>query len=124
MSIQQEVLPRVSVEAGYYRRWLQGFLATDNLVVTPTDFTPFSINAPLDPRLPGGGGYVVSGLYNVAANKFGQTSNFITLADNVGTQYQRYNGLMVNINARPRNGLTLQGRRQRRKDRDRQLRDS
>jgi hypothetical protein len=109
VSIQQEVLPRVSVEAGYYRRWLQGFLATDNLAVTPTDFTPFSINAPLDSRLPGGGGYVVSGLYNVAANKFGQTSNFVTLADNFGTQYQRYNGLMVNINARPRNGLTLQG---------------
>jgi hypothetical protein len=109
VSIQQEVLPRVSVEAGYYRRWLQGFLATDNLAVSQTDFTPFSINAPLDPRLPGGGGYVVSGLYNVVADKFGQTSNFVTLADNFGTQYQRYNGLMVNINARPRNGLTLQG---------------
>jgi hypothetical protein len=109
VSIQQEVLPRVSVEAGYYRRWLQGFLATDNLAVSPTDFTPFSINAPLDPRLPGGGGYVVSGLYNVVPTKFGQTSNFITLAESFGTQYQRYNGLMVNINARPRNGLTLQG---------------
>jgi Carboxypeptidase regulatory-like domain len=109
VSIQQEVLPRVSVEAGYYRRWLKGFLATDNLAVSPADFTPFSINAPLDPRLPGGGGYVVSGLYNVVPIKFGQTSNFITLAENFGTQYQRYNGLMVNINARPRNGLTLQG---------------
>ena len=32
-SVQQEVLPRVSVEVGYYRRWLQNFLVTDNLSV-------------------------------------------------------------------------------------------
>ena len=56
VSIQQEVLPRVSVEAGYYRRWLQNFLVTDNLSVTAADFDPFSITAPADPRLPGGGG--------------------------------------------------------------------
>jgi hypothetical protein len=109
VSVQQEVLPRVSVEGGYYRRWLQNFLATDNLLTSPDDFTRFSINAPLDPRLPGGGGYVVSDLYNVVQGKFGQTSNYVTSADSFGSQYQRYNGFLVNINARPRNGLTLQG---------------
>ena len=25
------------------------------------------------------------------------------------TQYQRYNGVLLNVSARPRNGLTLQG---------------
>ena len=30
-TVQQELLPRVSVEAGYFRRWLQGFFVTDNL---------------------------------------------------------------------------------------------
>ena len=56
-SVQQEVLPRVSVEVGYTRRWLQHFVVTDNLVVTAADFGQFSVMAPSDSRLPGGGGY-------------------------------------------------------------------
>ena len=31
-SVQQQVLPRVSVEFGYFRRWLNNFTITDNLV--------------------------------------------------------------------------------------------
>ena len=37
----------------------------DNLAVAASDFDPFSVTAPSDPRLPGGGNFVVSGLYNV-----------------------------------------------------------
>src|SRR4029077_17698997 len=55
-SVQQELLPRVSIEVGYFRRWLQNFLVTDNLSVLASDFGTFSVAAPLDPRLPGGGG--------------------------------------------------------------------
>jgi hypothetical protein len=108
-SVQHEVLPRVSVEVGYFRRWLVNFITTDNRAVGPSDFGTFSVTAPPDPRLPGGGGYVVADLYNVALNKFGQTDNFITSASNFGKQYQTYNGLMINVSARPKNGLTLQG---------------
>jgi hypothetical protein len=108
-SVQQEVLPRVSVEVGYYRRWLQNFLVTDNLSAAATDFDAFSVTAPSDPRLPGGGGYVLSNLYNVVPTKFGQTNNYVTFAGKFGEQYQRYNGLMINVSARPGNGLTLQG---------------
>ena len=64
-SIQQEVLSRMSVEVGYFRRWLQNFTVNDNLVMTTANFDPFSVTAPADSRLPGGGGYVVSDLYNV-----------------------------------------------------------
>src|SRR5262249_35066651 len=108
-SVQQELLPRVSVEIGYFRRWLQNFLVTDNLSVLPAAFDRFSITAPADPRLPGGGGYVIPDLYNVSQAKFGQTNNFVTFSGKVAEQYQRYNGLMLNLSARPRNGLTLQG---------------
>src|SRR3954469_2370283 len=99
-SIQQQILPRVSIEAGYFRRWLNNFTVTDNLATAAGDFTPYSITAPADPRLPGGGSYAVSGLYNVVPAKFGQTSNNITLASDFGEQYQMYNGMLLNVSAR------------------------
>jgi len=108
VTVQQEVLPRVSVEAGYTRRWLQNFTVTDNLAVTAADFDQFSVTAPLDSRLPGGGGYVVSGLYNVKPDKFSLTNDLRTYAPNYGSISQVYNGVDVNINARMRNGLNLQ----------------
>jgi hypothetical protein len=106
VSVQQQLLPRVSVEVGYLKRWLQNFTATDNLVVTASDFTPFIYTAPSDSRLPNGGGYPVNGLYNIVPGKFGQTSNNILLTDK---QYQSFNGMLVSVSARIRNGLTLQG---------------
>jgi hypothetical protein len=109
VSVQQELLPRTSVEVGYFRRWLKNFTVTDNLFVTPDDFTKFSITAPLDSRLPGGGGFVVDDLYNVVLSKFGQTSNNITDAKNFGDQSQTFNGFLINITVRPRNSLTFQG---------------
>jgi len=108
-SVQQQVLPRVSVEVGYFRRWLNNFTITDNLAVGPNDFTQYGITAPTDPALPGGGGYRIDGLYNVVASGFGQTSNRITLADNYGDQYQKYNGILLNVSARFGRGVQFQG---------------
>jgi hypothetical protein len=107
-SIQQQLMPRMSVEFGYFWRWLGNFTATDNTLITAADFTPFSINAPSDPRLPGGGGYAITGLAN-QANKFGQIANNITDAANFGSQYQRYHGVLINVSARASQGLTFQG---------------
>ncbi len=108
-SIQQEILPRVSAEVGYFRRWLVNFTTTDNRRVSAAQFDRFSVTAPRDPRLPDGGGYVLSNLYNVTPTLFGQTDNLLTDAGNFGDQYQVYNGIQVNVTARPRNGVTLQG---------------
>jgi hypothetical protein len=109
VTLQQEILPRVSVEVGYTRRWLQNFTVTDNLAVGATDFDQFYINAPADPRLPGGGGYQVTGLYNVKPDKFSVAPNNLrTYAPDYGTITQVYNGFDVNINARMRNGVQLQ----------------
>jgi hypothetical protein len=107
-SVQQQVLPRVSIEAGYFRRWLNNFTVTDNLAVTAADFTQFSVTAPSDPRLPGGGGYTVGGLYDVAPARFGQVSNNVTLASDFGKQYQKYNGVLVNVSARLGQGVNFQ----------------
>jgi len=109
-SVQQELMPRVSVEFGYFRRWLRNFTVTDNLNLTANDLTPFSITAPVDSRLPNGGGYTVSGLYNVTPAGFlVAPSNRITDAANYGSQYMHYNGILINVTARPRSGLTFQG---------------
>jgi hypothetical protein len=108
-TVQQEILPRVSVEAAYSRRWLQNFTVTDNLATAANDYTPFSITAPSDPRLPGGGGYVVSGLFDVVPDKATQVNNMRTYAPDYGKMSQIYNGLDINVNARMRNGLTVQG---------------
>jgi hypothetical protein len=111
MGLQQELLPRVSADVSYFRRWFGNFSVIDNLAVAPSDFDPFSITAPVDPRLPGGGGYVVSGLYNLNPAKFGvPADNFVTRADNYGKQVQYWQGVDATINARPlRPALLFQG---------------
>ena len=109
-SVQQEVLPRVAVELGYQRRWLVNFTTTDNRARGPEDYTQFSINVPSDPRLPGGGGGVLSGLYNVtptAATRL--NDNFQTSAANFGDRTQVANSINMNVTARPGNGIVLQG---------------
>ena len=108
-SVQQQVLPRVSVEVGYFHRWLNNFTVTDNLALTAADFTSYSLTAPSDPRLPGGGAYAVNGLYNVTQAGFTTPAkNSITLADDIGDQYQKYNGVLVNVSARISSGLQFQ----------------
>jgi len=108
-SIQQQVLPRTSVEFSYTRRWLNGFTVTDNLLTSASDYTPFSITAPTDARLGDASGKVVSGLFNVQQNVASLVNNFNEPAANVGNQYQHFNGFLLNISSRVRGGLTLQG---------------
>ena len=55
ISIQREILPRISAYAGYTRRWYGNLFATRNLAVTNADYTPYCVNLPTDPRLPGSG---------------------------------------------------------------------
>lgn len=109
VTMQHEVMPRISLEVGYSRRWLQNFTVTDNLLQAASDYTPFSVTAPLDPRLPGGGGYSISGLFNATQAVASLTDNYRTYAPDYGKQYAIYNGVDVNVNARMRSGLTLQG---------------
>jgi hypothetical protein len=105
---QQQVMPRVSFEVGYVRRWLQNFYITDNLAVGPGDFTQFAVVAPSDPRLPNGGGYSIAGIYDINPTAFGVTNNIVTSAASYGTLQSYYNGLELSASARIRGGLNLQ----------------
>jgi hypothetical protein len=52
---------------------------------------------------------VISGLYDITPSLFGQVNNFTTWGSNFGDEYSRYNGVLVNLTARTRNGITFQG---------------
>jgi hypothetical protein len=108
VSIQRQILPRAAATLTYSRRWFDGFTVADNLALQPSDLTPFNVLAPVDPRLPGGGGYVVAGLYDVAPDKAGQVSNLIADSNKYGRWYQYFNGLDATLNLRA-GGFTFTG---------------
>lgn len=109
ISLQRELLPRVGLNVGYYRRWFGNFVVTDNLALTAEDFDAFSVTLPSDPRLPGGGGNTVNGFLNVSPTKFGREDNFITSSTTYGDKTEYWHGIDVGVTMRSVAGLTLQG---------------
>ncbi|MEP7307571.1 MAG: carboxypeptidase-like regulatory domain-containing protein [Acidobacteriota bacterium] len=109
-SVQQEILPRVSVEVGYNRRWLNNFTWDDNVLQATSDYKSFTVVAPQDSRLEGFANQTSGLLYNVNPNVQAATNNVTKLASDAGGNYtQVYNGILLNISARPRSGLVFQG---------------
>jgi len=108
LAVQQEIMPRVSVTASFHRNWWGNWYVVDNLATSLEDYTPFSINAPLDPRLPGGGGYPISGLYNLVPDRVGQVDELAQSSKNIGDQIENWQGFDFSAVARLQNGLTLQ----------------
>jgi hypothetical protein len=109
LSVQQEVLPRVSVNVGYFRNWWGNWYVVHNQATTLADYTPFSIVAPVDARLGSYSGQVVSGLYDLVPGKVGLLDELAQHSSNIGTQIENWQGVDVNVSARLRNGLTVQG---------------
>jgi hypothetical protein len=107
--IQRELLPRLSAEVTYHHRWFGNFTATDNVLVGPSDYSPYSIVAPLDPRLPNGGGYTIEDLWDINPTSFGRVDEFVAPAEDYGKQIRYWHGVDVNISGRMRNGLMFQG---------------
>ena len=111
VSVQQQILPRVSIEVGYNRRWwLNNETVVDNSTNVASDFGQFSVTTPTDSRLPAEAqGRVISGIYNVNPNVAALQNNVTTLASKYGGQSTVTNGVLFNVSARPRNGLVFQG---------------
>jgi hypothetical protein len=112
VSVQQEIIPRASVEVGYYRRsftmFTTGGTVTDNELVGPNDVASFSLAVPNDPRLPNSGSSITQ-LYNINPNVFGRVSNVIRSTKDVGDDTRVFNGVDVNINVRGARGFTFSG---------------
>ncbi|MEQ1574339.1 MAG: carboxypeptidase regulatory-like domain-containing protein [Vicinamibacterales bacterium] len=109
-AVQREILPRVSADVGYFRRWYGNFAVTDDLNRVPSDYDVYSITVPSDSRLPGGGGNIITGLYDLKPQFFGQPSNLSTvLSKNYGKQIEHWDGVDIGAQARLPNGLMIQG---------------
>jgi hypothetical protein len=110
LSVQQEIVPRVSVELGYHRRRFGNFFVTDDRATTASDYDAWVYTAPSHPDLPGGGGYPLT-YYNINPAAFGRIAdNYYTFETDFGAARTQYwHGFDILGNARLLNGLTLQG---------------
>jgi hypothetical protein len=110
VAAQHQLANRVSVNGGYYRRTFGNQTFTDNLAFGPDDYNSFCVSAPVDPRLPNGGGYQVCGVPDLKPTALGrQTDNLIRFSDDFGGETNMYQGFDINLEARFGNGAFLKG---------------
>jgi hypothetical protein len=104
--VQHELLPRVSIDVGYFRRAYGNFLVTDNLALSAAEYRQFSITAPTVAGLPTSG-QAVTGLIDPV--RIVGSQNLTTLSSDYGRQIDRWNGVDVTLNARLSGGVILFG---------------
>ena len=103
VAVQQAVTSHISLEGGYFRRTFGHQTVTNNLDITPADFTTFCITTPTDPNLGKASGSQLCGLADINPAKVALTNHQqITFANNfAGQTSQTYDGFDLNVNARP-----------------------
>jgi hypothetical protein len=115
LGIEQQLTQGVGLSATYYRTWYGNFFVTQNLATNPSEYSPYCITTPVDPRLPGGGNQQICGLYDLnptgpdGQSLVGQVNNFVTSSSKFGNQYEVYNGVDLSIRARFVHGGLVSG---------------
>jgi hypothetical protein len=108
-SVQHEVVPRVSVDVGYNRRWWGNFLTTVNQLVGPDDYQTWTLPVPNHPDLPEGGGGTASYVaITPAAANLGSRSYQTKETTYADARTAYWHGVDVNANARMADRVTLQ----------------
>ena len=95
-SVQHELVPRLSVTAGYYRRQFYNLQVIDNQNVAASEWNPYTIATPIDTRLPTSGQPIQ--MFNLNANKVGTATDTLYTFTNANST--TYNGFEVSANAR------------------------
>jgi hypothetical protein len=106
---QHELTRGMSVNFGYYRNWYNNLRVSHNTLVTPSDFDTYCITAPVNSRLPGGGGYRVCGLADLSEAKFGASQSLVTKASNFGEETAVNNYYFAGFNLRLASGARVGG---------------
>ena len=109
VSLQQELRPGWSAVIGYYRTAYGSFLSQVNTSLTAGDFDTFCVTAPMDSRLPGGGGNEICGVVDVKPASFGQVTTAVQPIDSlgVGDATRVFNGMDFAVHGRFGRGGTL-----------------
>ena len=100
-------MPRVSVGFSYFRRVNGGFLVTDNIANTASDFTSFPVTVPNDSRIPTAGTALT--VFDISPALVAATQNVNTFASNYGNQYRHWNGFDATMDVRLPKGITFTG---------------
>jgi len=105
--VQHELIPRVSLNVQYARRWYGNFRIIDDRSVTAADYDRFTFTVPNDPRLPNAGATLTGFDLKPTASPTQQL--FVTRASNFGDMTEKFDAINIGLQARLQNGLILQG---------------
>jgi hypothetical protein len=112
ITLQHEVIPRVSADFSYTHRTFHGFFVTDDLTRRGdinSYYETYTLTAPLDPRLPDGGGYPITRYLPTPAALAVAPQRYLMREKDLGAERDSsWDGFAVTLNARLRNGLTTQ----------------
>jgi hypothetical protein len=106
VGVQRQIVPRVSVDVGYFRRIYGNFRVNDNTALAASDYTQFNVVVPTTAGL-STSGQTISGVFD--ANRVVQATTLTTLASTYGDQFEHWNGVDVSVTARPSAGVFLFG---------------
>jgi hypothetical protein len=95
-SVQHELMERVSVNAGYYRRNFYNLDVIDNQNLALSDWTPFTITTPTDTRLPLSGQPIE--MFTLNANRVGVATDNLRTFSTINRTV--YNGFELSANLR------------------------
>jgi hypothetical protein len=110
VAAQHQLASRLSLNGGYYRRKFGNQTFTDDLRYDASSFDSFCVTAPVDPRLPNGGGYQVCGVQDLKPAVFAQNlpaDNLIRFSEDFGGETNLYQGYDINLEGRFHNGAFL-----------------
>jgi hypothetical protein len=105
VSVQHQVLSRLSVTAGYHRRQFYNLDVTDNLNLSPDEWNAFTLVTPNDSRLPTAGQSIT--MYSLNANKVGTPTDNLRTYSAINRSV--YNGVEISANARFNKALFFGG---------------